>query len=75
MGLVYENSQYSIGLYTEGLDAYWKCEKCDEVLRECSVNFVMNNREKTRYDIPKELDRFHICEEDSDEIEFEGWKY
>jgi tRNA(Ile2) C34 agmatinyltransferase TiaS len=62
MGLVYENSRYNIGLYTEGLSGYWKCEKCGKRLRTCAVEFVMNNKEKTRYYIPKILSREHECD-------------
>ena len=59
MGLVHiENG---IGLYTKGLSAYWKCEKCDEKLKSCGIEFVANNKEKTKYEIPKELSEKHKC--------------
>jgi tRNA(Ile2) C34 agmatinyltransferase TiaS len=65
MGLISINYNYDIGLYSEGLSAYWKCEKCGEILRECDIEFVANNREKIRYDIPEELSTEHICKGDS----------
>lgn len=62
--LVYENTEYDIGLYTEGLSGYWKCEKCGEILGSCGIDFVANNREKTRYELPKEFSEEHECKKE-----------
>ena len=63
MEIIYNNFEYNINLCSKGLSAFYECDICGERLRRICLEFVANNKEKSRYEILKELNKEHTCKE------------